>query len=387
MQPPPLSLYVHLPWCEQKCPYCDFNSYPLHQLLPQSRYTDALLEDLASEAPGIQGRTIRSIFFGGGTPSLFSADSIARVLDAVRETVMLSPTAEITLEANPGSAEAGKFKAFRCSGINRLSIGVQSFTDDLLTRIGRIHNAHEARRAVEVAHHAGFENINIDLMYGLPGQTVDQAMGDLEAACSLSPTHVSWYQLTLEPNTVFGRDRPDVPGEEHLWRMHLAGMQLLRRNGFRRYEISAWAKPGYRCQHNGHYWRFGDYLGIGAGAHSKLTGSAGVVRHWKKRLPRAYMAASVQADGRAGGVSTLGSADIRFEFLMNALRLVDGFAPAHYERFTGLSANRLAAHLGAVVAQGLVTVTHKRIRSTPMGLRFLDQLLLGVLPERGEEPQ
>ncbi|MCB1736037.1 MAG: oxygen-independent coproporphyrinogen III oxidase-like protein [Gammaproteobacteria bacterium] len=373
MQLPPLALYVHIPWCVRKCPYCDFNSHALREAEPPEHdYVTALLADLERQLPHVWGRTVHSVFIGGGTPSLFSATAIDALLSGIRARLTLHPDAEITLEANPGSVEIDRFRDFRTAGINRLSIGVQSFSDRQLTALGRIHDRREAIAAAETAHAVGFENLNIDLMHGLPGQNIGDACGDLRQAIALSPSHLSWYQLTLEPNTLFHARPPDLPDDDIVAGIEDAGFVLLAEAGYARYEISAFARNGQRSRHNLNYWSFGDYLGIGAGAHGKLTdGATSTVRRYQKpRHPNDYL----RTPGAELEVRTLDRDDLVFEFMLNALRLVDG-VPAHwFPARTGLPPNALEPAYGQAVAEGLLDVDRTRIRPTAHGLRFLNDL-------------
>ena len=288
---PPLSLYIHIPWCMRKCPYCDFNSHEVREKIPETKYIRALTDDLEQDLPSVWGRTIETIFIGGGTPSLFSADAISQLLSDIRARIPLKPDAEITLEANPGTVDQERFKGFREAGINRLSIGVQSFQANLLRKIGRIHDDLEARVAIDAAQRAGFDNVNLDLMFGLPGQTTDQALADLQTAMALQPAHISWYELTIEPNTWFHRHPPEQPDDNLLLTMQEAGRELLEKGGYTRYEVSAFSQTGKQCRHNLNYWKFGDYLGIGAGAHAKITDAASctIARTSKIKHPRAYL--------------------------------------------------------------------------------------------------
>jgi len=376
---PPLSLYVHVPWCVRKCPYCDFNSHALKDALPAEAYVDALLADLEADLPRVWGRSVHSIFIGGGTPSLLPPEAVHRLLGGLRARLRLLPDAEITLEANPGAAEAGRFAEFRAAGVNRLSIGAQSFQDALLQRIGRIHGGRDAARAFEAAQRAGFENINLDLMFGLPGQSLRQASEDLATALTLAPSHLSRYQLTLEPNTAFHHSPPSLPDEDAIYAMQDAGQAQLAAAGFERYEISAYARPGARCRHNLNYWRFGDYLGIGAGAHGKITSGAEqrIRRLWKKRHPHGYLAAAEKREGE----NTLVWEDAAFEFMLNALRLVDGFEGELFSRHAGLALECIAPALEQAERQGLLERGAGLIRPTPRGLDFLNDLLALFLPE------
>lgn len=374
---PPLTLYVHLPWCVRKCPYCDFNSHEAPEDLPADAYVNALLADLEQELPDVWGRPLEAIFIGGGTPSLFPPEAIAKLLSRVRAYFNPAPDIEITLEANPGSAEAASFAGFREAGVNRLSLGVQSFEDGMLTALGRIHDGDAARSALATARAAGFERINLDLMYALPGQTVAQAESDLATAIALGTDHVSWYQLTLEPNTVFWSRPPALPDEDMVADMEAAGHARLHAAGFARYEISAWARgAAARCDHNLNYWYFGDYLGIGAGAHGKLTlpVEGAIERRAKVRAPRSYLAQASGAD-RIGDRRRLGAGDAAFEFLLNALRLPEGFAPALFTERTGLPFAWLHRPAAEAVERGLLINDVEGVRPTARGLELYNDLL------------
>ena len=347
MIPPPLSLYVHLPWCVRKCPYCDFNSHAANGTLPFDGYVDALVRDLEQDLPLAWGRTVHSVFFGGGTPSLFPPAAIERILQAASARLRFAPDAEITLEANPGTAEHGRFDGYRAAGVNRVSFGIQSFDDGCLQRLGRIHDSGEAEAAVKLAQDAGFDNINLDLMYALPGQDLAMAERDLERAFALQPAHISHYQLTLEPNTVFfARPPQGIPDDDAAWDIQERCQALLAQAGYGHYETSAYARPGRQCAHNLNYWRYGDYLGIGAGAHGKLTLGAeqSILRRWKQRHPAAWMAAAGSA-AAIGGDDRIDPQRRPFEFMLNALRLHEGFALADFEARTGLSRDALAPAL------------------------------------------
>jgi oxygen-independent coproporphyrinogen-3 oxidase len=374
--PPPLSLYVHFPWCERKCPYCDFNSHAVRDELPEQAYIDALLKDLEQELPAVWGRTVHSVFLGGGTPSLFSPEAIDRLLSGVRARLPLHPQAEITLEANPGSSEQACFAGYRSAGVNRLSIGIQSFNDARLQALGRIHNAGEALGAAQAARAAGFDNFNLDLMYGLPGQDVEQAMADLATATGLQPAHLSWYQLTLEPNTLFHSQPPPLPDEEQLWDIQEQGRSLLGAQGYTQYEVSAWAQAGRQCRHNLNYWRFGDYIGIGAGAHGKITdGGRGVIqRRWKKRHPQDYLAGAGR-EGCIEGQRQLDAKAALFEFALNRLRLREGFSLEEFSASSGLDREAIAPLLAQAAADGLLVVSGERVVHTERGWRFLDNLI------------
>jgi len=376
----PLSLYAHLPWCVQKCPYCDFNSHKAGDSPPKQRYIDAILRDLDRETERAGGRAIDSIFLGGGTPSLFSPDEIGRLLDGVTKRFPVAPDVEVTMEANPGTVECGSPAAYRKAGVNRLSIGAQSFDDDALERLGRIHSSDDIRRTVDNVVAAGFNNFNIDLMHGLPGQTIEAAIADIEAATALGPTHISWYELTLEPNTVFYARPPEgLPNEELEWEIQNAGAEQLRAFGYEQYEVSAWARNGERCRHNVNYWLFGDYLAAGAGAHGKVSGAEGVLRYRKPANPLQYMLA-MEADGGATESGILSNDDLVFEFMLNALRLIDGFPEALFVERTGLSTRQLAAAMSRPLEKGLVERdVDGTWRPTALGRRFLNDLQAGFL--------
>ena len=384
---PPLSLYIHIPWCIRKCPYCDFNSHQANNDIPETEYVAALRLDLQQDAALAQGRKLTSIFFGGGTPSMFSANAIAQIIKDAKEIIGFEPDIEITLEANPGTFEQEKFSGFRAAGVNRLSIGIQSFNDSQLKLLGRVHGRDEALRAVEVARKAGFDNINLDLMHGLPEQSIEDAKADLAQAIALSPEHISWYQLTIEQNTAFYSAPPILPIEDTLADIQDEGQALLAQAGYEQYEISAYAKNKQRARHNINYWQFGDYLGIGAGAHGKITQpkQARIIRLWKTRLPKHYLDAatsnkiSTNLGGHqnvfGGGSDILSPESLPLEFLMNALRLNDG-APANYfnER-TSLQLNALEPQWAELEHKGLVEVVDGNLRPTEFGRRFLNRVL------------
>lgn len=374
---PPLALYVHLPWCVQKCPYCDFNSHEARHEIPQRAYIDALLRDLETTLPRIWGRPIYSIFIGGGTPSLFAPEFIDELLNGIRARVPLSADAEITLEANPGAADEQRFAGFRAAGVNRLSIGVQSFSSALLSRIGRIHDGAQALHAVAAARAAGFDNINLDLMFGLPGQTGEEALADINTALELRPAHISYYQLTIEPNTAFAHAPPLLPNDEACWEMQSRGIERLAAQGYARYEVSAYARAAMRCRHNLNYWTFGDYVGIGAGAHGKITdaSTSWITRLWNPRHPREYMARPETAGERA-----LTTGDAVFEFMMNALRLIDGFTLELFTERTGLASDIVAADLDMAGERGLIERQGQHVRPTPLGINFLNDLVQIFLP-------
>lgn len=370
---PPLSLYVHVPWCVQKCPYCDFNSHEARGEIPEAAYLEALIADLQSALPLIWGRSVVSIFFGGGTPSLLSPAGLDAFLAQVRALVKLAPDAEITLEANPGTVEAARFAGFRAAGINRLSLGIQSFNDRHLTALGRIHDAAAAKAAVDLAR-AHFSVFNLDLMYGLPGQTLAEALADVETALAFQPPHLSCYQLTLEPNTRFAAFPPVLPEPDVCADMQDAIEARLAEAGFDNYETSAFARAGQSCRHNVNYWQFGDYLGIGAGAHSKLTLHDRVLRQMRWKRPETYLE-QVAAGQPVHEAHEVAAADLPFEFLMNALRLREGFAPALFEARTSLPLADILPALKAAVAAGELELSPERIAPTLRGRRFLNRLL------------
>jgi putative oxygen-independent coproporphyrinogen III oxidase len=373
---PPLSLYVHLPWCVRKCPYCDFNSYRAPSELPERLYVDALQRDLCLESTYGTGRAVATIFIGGGTPSLFSGAAIAQLLRRIREHIDVVDGAEITLEANPGAVDARRFAAFRDAGVNRLSIGVQSFRTDMLRRLGRIHDGAEAVAAVEAAHQVGFDNVNLDLMYALPGDDARRSHDDLARAIALSPAHLSWYQLTLEPNTAFHRHPPELPNDEVVAQIETAGRELLEAEGFVRYEISAYARAGRRCAHNLNYWTFGDYLGIGAGAHGKVTMPDGtVLRRTKTRNPRTYL----ELAGQASAVVTERietTSQLILEYLMNGLRLIEGVRIEEFEARTRQPGSALASFRSEAQRRRWMIGDPTRLAVTERGLQHLNSVLM-----------
>jgi len=371
--PIPLSLYVHIPWCVKKCPYCDFNSHAMREPIDQLGYIDALLRDLDQEVARASLPPVQSVFIGGGTPSLFEGAAIGRLLEGVARRAVLAADAEITLEANPGTAEARRFADYCAAGVNRLSIGVQSLDDGKLRALGRIHGATEALDAYELARAAGFDNINLDLMYGLPGQTTPQAIADLRRLVALGSEHLSWYQLTLEPNTLFHHRPPQLPDDDSLAEMMDEGQGLLADAGLVQYEVSAYARGGRPCRHNLNYWQFGDYLGIGAGAHGKLSLRSGIVRRSKLRSPLDFLARA--GSGAVQAERTLGEAELPVEFLLNALRLNAGVAAALFEQRTALSLQRVAGPLARARELGLLVADPAQLRATARGLRFLNDLL------------
>ncbi|PIA70158.1 YggW family oxidoreductase [Ectopseudomonas toyotomiensis] len=370
---PPLALYIHIPWCVRKCPYCDFNSHAAGPTLPEEEYVDALLADLDADLQHVHGRPLTSIFFGGGTPSLFSDRALGRLLEGVERRVAFAPDIEITLEANPGTFEQAKFKGYRALGINRLSIGVQSFQQAKLKALGRIHDGDEAIRAADMARAAGFDNFNLDLMHGLPQQSIEDALFDLRTAIAQTPTHLSWYQLTMEPNTVFWSQPPELPEDDLLWDIQEAGQALLAAEGYAQYEVSAYAQPGKQARHNLNYWTFGDFLGIGAGAHAKLSTPAGrIQRTWKTRLPKDYLdpAKAFQAGDRL-----LEADELPFEFLMNVLRLTEGAPAELFSQRTGLPLQQLEQARREAERQGLLQADETRLVATAKGQLFLNDLL------------
>jgi putative oxygen-independent coproporphyrinogen III oxidase len=382
LQLPPLSLYVHLPWCVQKCPYCDFNSHALKAAIPAAQYIKALLADLENDLPLVWGRPVHSVFFGGGTPSLFSAAAIDELLTGIRSRLMLAPAAEITLEANPGTIEHDSFSAYRDAGINRVSLGVQSFDDAVLKAIGRIHGRDEIENAIASLHRAGLTNFNLDLMFGLPGQSLQMAVDDVQQALAHQPAHVSHYQLTLEPNTAFHARPPELPDEDLCWDMQEQSADLLQTAGFEQYEISAWCLPGKYCQHNLNYWRYGDFLGIGAGAHAKLTlpASDEIRRMSKLRHPTAYMAALQDGNWRAED-RAISDEERKFEFFLNQLRLRQGVKLADFGPRTGLAEATLDAALAQAFERGLLQRQGDTLLATELGWRFVNDIQALFLPE------
>lgn len=372
----PLALYIHIPWCIRKCPYCDFNSHAAPSGLPEKEYVQALLTNLSQELPHIWGRKPESIFIGGGTPSLFSAESIDELLCGIRAMLPFRPNIEVTLEANPGTFEQEKFRGFREAGINRLSMGIQSFNPQHLQALGRVHNRDEALRAAEIARSAGFDNFNLDLMFGLPQQTLEQAMQDLQQAVELSPTHLSWYQLTLEPNTLFHQQPPVLPDDDLVAEIQFTGQQFIKSSCYTQYEVSAYARPGFECWHNRNYWEFGDYVAIGAGAHGKIThaAQASVARYHNHRQPAEYMQQAMQGTARSGE-QTLSAADLSFEFMLNALRLREGFPVSLFTERTGLAFHHLKAGLDQALQRGLLDFNGDHIRPTEIGWQFLNGVI------------
>ena len=378
---------MHFPWCVRKCPYCDFNSYTLHGELEEQRYIEALERDLAAQAPEVAGRKVISVFLGGGTPSLFSPRAMARLLEAARRHVRLAADLEVSLEANPGTIERGRFAEYRAAGINRVSLGAQSFDDAQLAALGRIHCADETRRAAAELHAAGIDNFNIDLMYGLPGQDAGAALRDLEQALALSPSHLSQYQLTIEPGTVFAGHPPSLPDEETTERMLEGSHARLAAAGLAQYEVSAYAAAGRRCRHNLNYWSFGDYLGIGAGAHGKLTvdggGGRGIVRTTQLREPRRYLASAGRGTFTRQAVP---AEELPFEFMLNALRLVEGFEVAAFSGRTGLPFATVAETMTDLINEDLIVACGTCYRASPLGRRFLNDVLLRFVTEIPKSP-
>jgi putative oxygen-independent coproporphyrinogen III oxidase len=379
---PPLSLYVHLPWCVRKCPYCDFNSHTAGEAAPKERYIKSLLMDLARESVQAENRELDSIFLGGGTPSLFTPAEIEQVLAGVRASFSLSEDVEVTMEANPGTVECGSPAGYRDAGVNRLSIGAQSFDDAMLKTLGRIHSSADISRAVSEAAAAGFDNINIDLMHGLPDQTVEMALDDLSVAMRLGPAHVSWYELTLEPNTVFYARPPDnLPDSDLAFEIQERGQTMLAEQGYLQYEVSAYARNEQRCRHNLNYWLFGDYLAVGAGAHGKLTTAAGIHRYQKAANPLQYMM-SQESDDFEARMSKLDQADLIFEFMLNALRLSAGFAEMDFTDRTGLTVADLEKATVTAREKGLIERDGDGFwRATGLGKRFLNDLQSEFIPD------
>jgi oxygen-independent coproporphyrinogen-3 oxidase len=375
---PPLALYIHIPWCLKKCPYCDFNSHERRDEIPEARYVDALLADLEFALPAIWGRRVHSVFFGGGTPSLFAPEAIDRILAGVRSRVPLVPDAEVTLEANPGTFERARFAGFRSAGINRLSVGVQSFEPKFLSALGRVHDADEARAAAAAAIEI-FGNVNLDLMYALPGQTLADARSDLAQALRFSPPHLSFYHLTIEPNTLFHRYPPTLPDDETAADIEDAIAQTLGAAGYVHYETSAYAKPGYECRHNVNYWRFGDYLGIGAGAHSKLSFQKRVVRQVRHKQPQHYIE-EVERGSPLAEDRTVERGEIGFEFMLNALRLTEGVPVGLFAERSGFPLTLVQKTLVEAERGGLIERDHEHMRPTPLGQRFLNDLQAFFLP-------
>ena len=378
---PPLSLYIHIPWCVQKCPYCDFNSHAQKGTIPEQEYVRHLLADLTADLSryqeSVQQRPLHSIFIGGGTPSLFSAENIAYLLHQIEQHIPFEPNIEITLETNPGTAEAERFLGYAQASVNRISMGIQSFSDEKLQKLGRIHNAAEAKSAVGFARVSSLRSFNLDLMHGLPNQTLNEALDDLRQAIELAPPHLSWYQLTIEPNTMFAYRPPKLPDDDELWDIFEQGHQLLTAAGYQQYETSAYAKPGFQCQHNLNYWRFGDYLAIGCGAHGKLSFPSGkILRYSKTKHPKGYMRGEYLYEER--DVST---EDRPFEFFMNRFRLLEVVPKSEFEQFTGLPLSTVDKKMAWALDQKFITETDRTWQVTEHGKLFLNELLEAFLPE------
>ena len=376
----PLTLYVHMPWCVRKCPYCDFNSHQLKSARPDSTYISALLRDFDLEAPRILGRRIECVFFGGGTPSLFAAEDIARFLTEIRRRADVAADAEITLEANPGTVERGRFSGYAQAGVNRVSLGAQSFAAHSLQQLGRIHSPEDTECAVQELRGAGIANFNLDLMYALPEQSLEQALYDVRKACALGPTHISYYQLTMEPGTVFYSRPPSLPDEDSAWRIQNEGQSLLREAGFEQYEVSAYAQKGARCRHNLNYWLFGDYIGIGAGAHGKVSVSTPehILRTVKPKQPGEYQAQAMRAP-MLGESHSVAAADLPFEFMLNALRLNEGFSAECFEARTGLALEAVRGRLEDAARRGLLQARPGGWQPSALGWRFLNDLQAAFL--------
>jgi putative oxygen-independent coproporphyrinogen III oxidase len=377
--PPPLSLYIHIPWCVRKCPYCDFNSHEARQEIPEAAYVDALIADLEQATPLVWGRKIRSVFFGGGTPSIFSAESIDKILSHVRMLTPLEYGAEVTLEANPGTVDIANFKGYHAAGVNRVSLGIQSFQPQYLKALGRIHDREQALAAAELALNT-FDRVNLDVMYALPEQSLEHALQDAETACQLKPAHLSFYHLTLEPNTPFHRTPPSLPDDDTSATMQEEIEKILATNGYQQYETSGFAQPGQQCQHNLNYWTFGDYLGIGAGAHSKLSFHDRIIRQSRHKHPKRYLE-SVTTGQMVDNEWQIGREDLAFEFMMNALRLVDGVEASLFQQRTGLPLRVMQAQLQEAKDKGLLEQVGGVIKPTLLGQRFLNSLLEMFLPE------
>ncbi len=387
MTEPSLALYVHMPWCVRKCPYCDFNSHQLKSAAPDRSYIDALIRDFDSELPRLRGRRIDSVFFGGGTPSLFQPEDFTRLLGALRQRIAFGDDAEITLEANPGTIERGRFAGYRDAGINRVSLGAQTFAPRALEVLGRIHSADDTHRAVAELRASSLDNFNLDLMYALPGQTLDEALEDVRIACALQPSHISYYQLTLEPGTVFHARPPPLPDEDAAWRIQSEGQNFLADAGYAQYEVSAYAREGARCRHNLNYWSFGDYVGVGAGAHGKISLALpqGILRTIKPKQPREYQEQIRLAGAPPAGSTVIGEGsfilpeDLPFEFMLNALRLNEGFTMQDYRQRTGLDIDSITIKLDEAEERGLLEGRADGWRPTDLGRRFLNDLQASFL--------
>lgn len=373
---PPLSLYIHLPWCIKKCPYCDFNSHAVKNALPEKQYVAKLVEEFSYYSDRVGSRSILSIFFGGGTPSLFSGQAIGDILVAADKALCIDEKCEITLEANPGTVDYPRFKDFRQAGINRLSLGIQSFQDDKLKSLGRIHDSGAAKKAIDTVVDAGFDNFNLDLMYGLPSQQLEDCLFDLEQAIAFQPSHLSWYQLTIEPNTLFYHQKPSLPNDEALWQMQMAGQTLLGSSAYQQYEVSAYAKTHWQCLHNLNYWQYGDYIGVGAGAHGKLTDkhTGKMSRTLQMKHPQTYLNQILQVDFK-----TIDEAALPFEFMLNALRLNDGFNVQLFESRTGLRFETIVPIIETAKNKGLLAQDQDRYFASALGRRFLNDLTMMFL--------
>jgi oxygen-independent coproporphyrinogen-3 oxidase len=381
MQQQPVSLYIHLPWCLHKCAYCDFNSHATApDKFPEQLYTQQLITDLTLAAPLIDGREVQSIFIGGGTPSLFSPESIEKILSACTNSTQLKPECEITLETNPGTFEYEKFAEFLSVGINRISVGAQSFNNQYLTALGRIHNANEAINALETAHEIGFKNINVDLMFGLPNQSIEDALNDIQTVCNQNVNHISYYQLTLEPNTIFHRYPPKLPDEDINWEIQSNSLKILADAGYQRYEVSAYAQANSQCIHNTNYWQYGDYLGVGAGAHSKITTKDGVLRNQRCRQPDSYIQAVINQSHVLQQHLVTGD-QLIFEFMLNNLRLVDGFTSDTFTRTTRLPWLKVEQQINAQIQEGLMEKINNQYRASSHGYQYLDELTQRFLPD------
>ena len=383
---PPLSLYIHFPWCVKKCPYCDFNSHSLRGSdpgsVPGSEYVATLLRDLESELPRIWGRNVDTIFMGGGTPSLFAPEDLDRLLSSLRALLNIKPDTEITLEANPGTVDQSRFQEYRNLGINRLSLGIQSFNNQNLTSLGRIHDGGDARKAIEAANQAGFQNLNLDLMFGLPAQGIEQALHDLDVALSYNPSHLSHYQLTIEPNTLFHHSPPTLPGDDASYAMQEECHAVLNQRGYTHYEVSAFSRPGMQCRHNLNYWKFGDYLGLGAGAHGKITHvpDQTIQRYWKQKQPEKYMR-TAGSEECIGDKRNLNRHDAGFEFFLNALRLIEGFSASLFQQNTGLPLAQFSETIANAESNGWLERDMQMIKPTETGQKFLNDLVELFLPE------
>lgn len=369
----PIALYIHIPWCIKKCPYCDFNSHKSPESLPEIEYVTQLLKELDQKKHLLAGREISSIFIGGGTPSLFSAKTISILLGEIKNKYPLKHDIEITLEANPGTLEYDNFSGYRKADVNRLSIGVQSFNTSHLKRLGRIHDDQQATNAINNAKQSGFDNLNIDIMFGLPQQTQQQALSDLQQAIELNPTHISWYQLTLEPNTLFHRNPPPLPPDETIWTMQQTGQSLLADKGYGQYEVSAYCKLDHQCQHNLNYWLFGDYIGIGAGAHSKVTTQTGIYRHSTIKHPKAYLKAGTSFNQTQQKIK---ASDLPLEFMLNTLRLEQTTSTKLYQQRTGQPISNIKPNIDQAIKLGFIEIKSSDIKTTPLGKRFLNDLLM-----------